>query len=132
QHVLELAIERGVSARLVVRALQLIDRGDQRLGHVAPAENAETVSHGGGHVGIEVVTASRNARIRDGSLMPGALSTPDETSTTSGDSAAIARATFSGRRPPARMMGLRGDRILANASVSSSHGIAVPVPPRAP
>ncbi len=46
-------------------------------------------------------TASRKARIRAWSLIPGALSTPDDTSTTSGATMRTACATFSGFNPPA-------------------------------
>src|SRR5690606_11423674 len=49
-------------------------------------------------------TASTKARMRSASLIPGADSTPLETSTPYGATASIAAATLSLSRPPARIM----------------------------
>ena len=56
---------------------------------------------------VMVDTAPKNARSLLGSLMPGALSTPDDTSTAYGRTASTAAATFSGVSPPARTIGRR-------------------------
>src|SRR5437773_5519166 len=63
-----------------------------------------------------------------GSLMPGELSIPDETSTTSGASVLIALPTLSGFRPPARTTA-ELPRSRARSTAISLHGSALPVPP---
>ena len=96
--------ERGVLAGLEIRRLELGDRRDQRLGHESSAVGAvvaacvgvtfgerRSVMDGGsgsrfrvqgspGPVSCLDWSAAKNSRSLAGSLMPGALSTPDETS----------------------------------------------------
>src|SRR5438034_11779981 len=95
QHLGECGVERQVGASFIERALQGIQRGDERLGNVSPAKNAEAIVPGDRHETRPAArpsrcTASRKARIRSRSLMPGADSTPEETSSMSGDNAATA------------------------------------------
>src|SRR5690606_2612492 len=110
--------------------LQPIERGDERLRHVAPAERTESAARVGIYVVHDVreqrlrfsliddlihqfsssvryagVGASRatriNASIFAGSFTPGARSTPLLTSTPNGRTVAIASATFTAFNPPA-------------------------------
>src|SRR5208282_4007821 len=114
---LELAIALG----FFVFALQFIERGHQRLRNVAPAVSAETPGNGGfgpkfpGCLGLfgcgrarhrqlassMARTARTKARTFRGSLLPGACSTPEETSTPHGWRRWIASCTLPGRKPPA-------------------------------
>jgi len=64
------------------------------------------------------------ARIRSGDFTPGAVSTPDETSTATAPLARIASATLSGRNPPARSHGCG-----ASQPASTDHSIATALPP---
>src|SRR5690606_28116230 len=103
--------------------VQLVDQRHQGFGHEAAAIGAETAFGVGpavrlGGIGEDCVherqsfagrrrnqdrdTASRKAWIRSGSLTPGALSTPEETSTMGAPEIRTASATFSGDSPPAR------------------------------
>ena len=97
---LELLHERAIPARLRPRALELFERGNQRLGHVAAAVRSEPSWNLNTHFDASS-TACMNARMRAGSLMPGALSTPLATSTAYGLSFRTTSPTLSGSRPPA-------------------------------
>src|SRR5262249_50086174 len=89
---LELGDERRVGPRLVPRPGQLVERGEQRLGHVAAAVGPE--SSGKGHVvSLAAATKRRSLSL---SLCPGAASTPLQTSTPNGCTARTAAPTFSG------------------------------------
>ena len=109
--VLEIAVhfglERRVGLGLGVGLLQIEDQRHQRFGDKASAENAEmpalvgTAAEGIGQVLIHqvinssVARAARiKARIISGSLMPGARSTPEETSTPPARLTRTASATF--------------------------------------
>ena len=76
---------------------QLVERRDQRLGHVAPAVLAEV------DAGAHACEASTHARSASWCLTPGADSVERAESTAHGLTAAIASATFSGPSPPASM-----------------------------
>src|SRR3569833_3997631 len=72
--------------------------------------------------------------MRAGSLMPGALSTPDDTSTISAPDNSMARATFSGSSPPARNHGLlklRPARIFQSTAAPWPPGRVAPYGARA-
>ena len=69
--------------------------------------------------------ARKNALKRSWSLMPGALSTPDDTSIPNGRTVPNGFATFSGVRPPARI-----DRRVAAIAAAADQSIVRPVPPR--
>src|SRR5207244_4153121 len=72
-------------------------------------------------------TASKNRLMRPRSLTPGALSTPDATSTASGRVRRIDSPTFSGRRPPETNSGT-GQRRPSRRDQSNG----TPVPPGTP
>ena len=80
----ELGLKGRVRARLLIGAGELVQRRDQRLGHVAAAVGAEPGLHGHGEVPpvwSAPATAPTNARSMLGSLTPGERSTPLPTST---------------------------------------------------
>src|SRR4029077_18505637 len=120
--VLEVAVHLGAEFRIVLRlvvgALQIEDQRHQRLGDEAAAVNAEMpalVRPGAEgidllrnvHAGTLAERAARmKARIFSGSFTPGALSTPDETSTPGARVMRSASATFSGFKPPESMNGI--------------------------
>src|SRR5690606_29677114 len=99
QETVQLGLERGVGLRRLVRRIQLVDQRHQGLGDEAAAVGAEAALGVGPGVGVGQggvhrrtlargsggnqadLAASRKAAIRTGSLTPGALSTPEETST---------------------------------------------------
>src|SRR5690606_2907762 len=103
--------------------IQLVDQRHQGLGDEAAAVGAEAAlgvgpGVGAGQRGVHRRTlargsggnqadlaASRKAAIRTGSLTPGALSTPEETSTAGAPVIRAASARLSGDRPPARNHG---------------------------
>src|SRR6185295_3835929 len=91
--------ETGVAPRVRVGHLQLAQRLHEDLGHVAPAVGPEVPARVRSH--RRPLTASTNARTLAASFLPGADSTPLETSTASGRTVAIASPTFSGVKPPA-------------------------------
>ena len=115
QQVLELLLERGVLARFEIAALELGDRCDEGFRNEAPAVLAVVAAR----VGIAMAESrndglqaasydcsdAKNARSLVSSLIPGAASTPDDTSTAYGWTVAVALFTFSGLRPPDRMTG---------------------------
>ena len=70
---------------------------------------------------------AKNAASLSGSLIPGAASTPEATSTANGSTAAIPAATFSAVSPPDRIAGTLRRRCAARAQ---SH--VRPEPPRSP
>src|SRR3954447_12926629 len=82
----ELAGERRVRPRLEPGALQLVERRDQRLRHIAAAVGAEaTLDRRGAHTGASTwFTAWKKASSRRGSLRPGAASVPLAVSTANG------------------------------------------------
>ena len=85
EHVVELAPKCRIVARGVVGPLQLLDGGDESFGDVPPAKGPKAVQLKSAHTGtVAARAASRKTRIRAWSLIPGADSTPDDTSTTSG------------------------------------------------
>src|SRR5690606_19360423 len=152
QQAVQLGPERLVLPRFLVHRLELIERGDQRFGHVAPTEAAEAaacarlrcVRHPllvqpavcasaaaigrAARTGPAARAASMNARTLSSDFSPGRCSTPELTSTTAGAMRRIAVATLSGVSPPARTRrSPRGN--LARALASSSHASATPVPP---
>src|SRR5262245_49244838 len=135
QEAIELSQEFRILARREIRALELFDRLDQRFGHEPSAEFAEVAA------GVRITSrccvcthivatrarliAAKSAAIRRSSLMPGASSTPDDTSMPHGWTACMASATLLAVNPPARMM--RRSRASADANVQSA---VWPVPPR--
>src|SRR5678815_3326588 len=84
-----------------------------------------------GHTIDAEATARANAVIISGDLIPGAVSTPDDTSTTAGCNVEIARATLSGFRPPARTIGMSRPISIARDAMESQSN-ARPVPPDFP
>src|SRR5690606_35773178 len=122
--VLQIAVQLGLEARVrlgrLIGRLQFVDQRHQGLGHETAAIGAEAaVSVGPGvDIGEKCVherqsfagrrrnqdrdTALRKAWIRSGSLTPGALSTPEETSTIGAPEIRTASVRFSGDSPPAR------------------------------
>ena len=85
----EFLAETRILLRLRVGRHELVERGDEGLGYVAPPEAAETargIQQGRCHDGMSRVALRMKARTRAGSLMPCSISTPELTSTTSGDS----------------------------------------------
>src|SRR5262249_53576705 len=146
----------GVMQRGLVGSRQLVERGHQALRNEAPTEVAEapaSVRVGAMLVGLPLgagsdhfcriyhnhtltsvefavcaaVRAARtNARIFSGSFTP-LVSTPLLTSTPRGLTNLMALPTFSGVRPPERMMGQR-----RAASRASSQLPILPVPPYSP
>src|SRR5205085_8836258 len=126
-----LGTECGIRPRLGEGRLQLLARRHQRLRDVLAAELAEPPPRRGrlhqlrharslrqsyapcsGSVsstgGAAAFAAAMNARSLRGSFLPGDTSTPVQTSTPQGRTAAIASATLSVFRPPARMSGTPG------------------------
>src|SRR5208283_449788 len=120
QQLVEALLEFAIALCFIVCALQFFERRHQRLRNVAPAVNAETAGHGGfwrrqlvrGLLGCGsgrhrqlassmARTARTKARTFRGSLLPGACSTPEETSTPHGWRRWIASCTLPGRKPPA-------------------------------
>src|ERR1044071_84763 len=84
-----------------------------------------------GHTIDAEATARAKAVIISGDFIPGADSTPEDTSTTAGCNVVIARATFPGLRPPATTIGTsRPISIARDAITSQSNGR--PVPPDLP
>ena len=80
EQVVQLRVEGVVGERGAPAGLELVERGDQRLGHVAPAVVA-VVQHR---------AASTNARTFASSLIPGSLSSEELASTAHGRTASIA------------------------------------------
>src|SRR5918999_1854625 len=124
----ELGAEPLVGARLDPGGLKFGQGRHQRLGDVLAAVGAEAVlDRGGAHDGTaEPCAAAMKASTLTGSLMPGADSTPEATSTAHGRAAATASATLPGSRPPERIIGTLECRW---ASRRQSH--VRPVPPYA-
>src|SRR6185503_4733444 len=89
----------GVVLGLLPSGGQLLECGDQRLGDVPAPVLAKGLLQR-----RQPRAASTYARTRAWSLMPGANSSDEEASTAQGRTAAIASATLSGPRPPARTM----------------------------
>src|SRR5581483_471334 len=85
QQVVQLAVECVVGLRRLPAGRELVERRDERLGHVAPAVVAEVHR-----------AASTNALTFAWSLMPGADSSCDAASTAHGWTASIAARTLSG------------------------------------
>ena len=147
QQVVELGAEGGVGPRVAERGLELLARGDERLGDEATAELAEPsvgvrLAHQRSRSDrrsfvLPVVWAARrrpgrapgrrrarqprmNAFSLRGSLRPGLASTPVDTSTPHGRTASIASATFSGVRPPASMTRMPSGAPSASAQSNTS------------
>src|SRR5262249_49975569 len=112
EQIRELLAVGGVRARGRPGALQLVERGDQRLGHEPAAVGAEAPPrvrrrYRGGREDrwnlfhLDASRAARtNARTRPSSLYPSGPSIPLATSTPDGRASAIACATFSALSPP--------------------------------
>src|SRR4029453_12000118 len=78
-------VEGGVVTRLGPGLGQLVERGDQRLRHIAPPVGPEPLldrAHAG--VTLAPLAASKKAAIAAWSLRPGSASTPLATSTAKG------------------------------------------------
>src|SRR6185369_4399377 len=120
--VLEVAVHLGLERRIGlgvgISLFQVEDQRHQRLGNEASAENAEMaalVRAGAERIGqvwihrtisSSVARAARmKLRIISGSLMPGALSTPEDTSTPPARVTQTASATLSAESPPETMKG---------------------------
>src|SRR6185369_16710691 len=110
-----LRLERRIGLGVGIGLFQVEDQRHQRLGDEASAENAAfvgTAAEGIGQVWIHrtinssVARAARmKLRIISGSLMPGALSTPEDTSTPPARVTQTASATLSAESPPETMKG---------------------------
>src|SRR6478735_4733725 len=109
-------MERGIGLGRVIGLLKIEDQRHQRFGDETSAENAEMAGivgaaavgiwFGGGHQTLNsrlARLARMKALISSGSLTPGALSTPDETSTPPARVTRRASATLPGCRPPETM-----------------------------
>src|SRR6185437_3378270 len=88
--------------------LNLLQDADQQLRDIPPAVGAEVARSGNGpfrrhHRTVAPFAAATKAAMRAECCTP-LISTPELTSTPSGRTAAIAPATLSGRKPPARNM----------------------------
>src|SRR5258705_251956 len=120
--VLQLSVHSRLEGRIglgvCIGLFQIEDQRHQRLGDEASAENAEMPALiGAGAEGIGQVwfhrtissSVARAARIKlriiSGSLMPGELSTPEDTSTPPARVTRTASATLSTLRPPETMKG---------------------------
>ena len=109
QQVAERLLERRVVARLEPGRLELVERRDERLGHVAAAVGAEPPldrvggSCGGALVGLRDRAEERLELRRV--LPPGSASVPLAVSTANGRIAAIPSPTLSGVSPPERTSG---------------------------
>src|SRR5205823_309666 len=144
QQLIELAGELRILARREVAFGQRFDWRDQRLGHEPPAVRAKVSARVGiaasehrtiGACFLRCLAHWRSSNARRAfatkrvtlsiSLMPGADSTPDDTSTPNGWTARIARVTFSGVSPPARTTRRRIAAIAAGFQFTT-----IPVPPR--
>ena len=124
QIIIQLTLKFRILLGAEVFLLQLAQRMHQGLGHITPPVRAKPAGrirellacYAAVH-GLQLSTrrilsqasaplaAATKARIRFGSLRPGSLSTPLETSTPNGCTLRTALATFSGVSPPARKMG---------------------------
>ena len=148
EQVVQLRPEPRVVADRVVRGLELLERADQRLGHVAPAEVALLAPAAEGVDLEQAGVDGRRAERRVGPVAAGvagtlgeerdaragpcaaarrrraARSVPEATSTPMAGTARTASATLAGSRPPARMTGT--SRATAAASAVSTRR---PVPP---
>src|SRR5690606_39296442 len=111
-------------ARREVRLRQFVDRRNERFGHEPSAERPEVAAgvriavaepRFGPRLGLThsslraASTAAKNSRSRAALLMPGASSTPDDTSTPQGRTAARAAATLVASSTPASSIGRRAD-----------------------
>src|SRR5205085_5991856 len=108
------------------RALELVERRDQRLRHVAPAVLAEALGNGlPVHAATCVAsTARKNAMTLSGSLTPGDASVPLAVSTPHGWTARMPSPTFSGVKPPDSTSGTFERRLRSSFQSNDS-----PVPP---
>src|SRR5439155_1416846 len=93
-----------VAPRRPVRALELEERGHERLRDEAPPEAPEAAVTVGERGHRTPFASATNRHTLSGSLRPGSASTPELTSTAYGRAVATARATFSGVRPAERMI----------------------------
>src|SRR6185312_12155823 len=113
-------MEGRVLLRRLIGLFQVEQERHQGLGDKAAAEGAEMTlrvrpaAQGVGqgtskrvHAPTFALAAATNSAMRASLLTPGALSTPEETSTRVAPLTSIAWATFSGLRPPARNQGRR-------------------------
>jgi hypothetical protein len=110
--IVHLGPEAVVGLGALVLRLQLEDQRHQRFDTTRSARRKSPKRPvnglvGAGHEAVDrkVFRASRNAAIRPSSLTPGALSTPEETSTCRAPVRRTASATFPAVRPPASIHG---------------------------
>src|SRR4029077_1946882 len=133
EHSAQLGLECRIGFRGFIGALQIEHQRHQRLGDEAPAIGTEmtlrigTAAPGIGrnaHADVPAVVAARaaitKAEIISGLLMPGAVSTPDDTSMPGASDAAIARATLSASSPPARSHGFENFRPRSNCQSNAA------------
>ena len=115
EQVVEFRLKRRIGLRFPVFALEIEHQRHQRLGDIASAELAEMAAIIGlGTEGIDQgikVRVHRRAALQKAAilstfLIPGALSTPEEVSTSGAPVRRIASATLAGVRPPARPQGV--------------------------
>src|SRR5688572_3408013 len=131
QHRAEFIAERGICLGGIEGRFEFLQRRHQRLRHVLPAVHSKPrCGHCTGTDGSPR-TAATNWAMRWWSFTPGADSTPDDTSTTSGASRSIARRTFSGCNPPATMI-LSPFRRSWTSVATACQLKVLPVPPNAP
>ncbi len=120
---LQLGLEGRICLGVLPGLLEIEDQRHQRLGDEPTAEQAEmatlvracAIGIGLGRVHVAILSlstdiAASSARTRAtkcatraGSLIPGALSTPEDTSTPAGFAVVMASTTVSGSRPPESM-----------------------------
>src|ERR1700730_16076762 len=149
QQVLKLRLKSRIGLRQLIGPLQLKQRHHQRFGNVAAAIRTEASRNNGriddlrahecadgpsafrsfvraGSLNSRLArsTSAKNSRILPRSFFPGRDSTPLATSTAYGRTERIASATFSGVRPPAKIIG----RATA-ARRAKAQSIVCPVPP---
>src|SRR5262249_57682182 len=118
-----------VRARRGPAGLELVERGDERFGHVPPAVGAEGAAHGS----VPFRAAATHARTASWSLTPGSDSVERAESTAHGCTASIAPRTLAGPRPPASITRPAVARARSRCDGSASfHGRSTTVPTSAP
>ena len=134
----------GSRMRRVERRLELVERGDQRLGHVAAAEGAEAVVERAAArrdvvtailpvlVGARRTRRGERAHARRDPSRPAPLRRRTIRPRRRARRSAIASATFSGVSPPASTTRRAAPRTASSARASAAQSSATPVPPSVP
>src|ERR1700733_9331203 len=126
--IVELGLEAGIFPRGLIGALDLEHQRHQRLGDeaaaieaVKPALVGPAAEGIGGRSKAQIRLAwARNSRILAGSLTPGRVSTPDETSTALAPEMRTASARLPAWRPPDSIQGKGQRRACSNSQSKAS------------